>query len=156
MKYRRMFIPGGTYFFTVVTYQRQPVFENPQAVQLLKDAFLWTKEKHPYFVQALVILPDHLHSIWSLPEGDANYPLRWNLIKGYFSKNWKKSLNTPVPESRKNKREREIWQRRYWEHFITDEKDFEKHINYVHFNPVKHGYVENAMDWEYSTIQRYQ
>ncbi len=87
-----MFIPGGSYFFTVVTYERQPIFENPRAIQLLKDAFHWTKVKHPYFVQALVILPDHLHTIWTLPEDDANYPLRWSLIKGYFSKNWKKSI----------------------------------------------------------------
>ena len=155
MDYRRVFVPGGCYFFTVVTFKREPLFNNAETIQKLLDAFQWTRQKYPFSIEALVILPDHLHTIWSLPDGDSNYPLRWNLLKGYFSKNCTISPKIIMSQSRKQKREKEVWQRRYWEHLISNEEDFIDHIEYVHNNPIKHGLVEDAHDWKYSTIHKY-
>jgi putative transposase len=101
----------------------------------------------------MVVLPEHLHAIWRLPAGDADYPLRWSLIKSSFSRQIKKTEH--IRESRISKRERGIWQRRYWEHQIKDDYDFEKHIGYIHYNPVKHGYANRAIDWPYSTLHGY-
>ena len=100
----------------------------------------------------MVVLPDHLHAIWRLPEGDANFPLRWSLIKAAFSRAVPKT--EVIDLSRKMKRERGIWQRRYWEHQIRNDDDLAKHVAYIHFNPVKHGYVTQAVDWPYSSIHR--
>lgn len=101
----------------------------------------------------MVVLPDHLHAIWRLPENDTDYPTRWSLIKAGFSRRLAKSES--IGASRLRKRERGIWQRRYWEHQIRDDDDLDRHVAYVHFNPVKHGYVERAIDWPYSSIHRY-
>lgn len=111
------------------------------------------KRAHPFIIDAMVVLPDHLHAIWTLPENDADYPTRWMLIKSGFSR------GIPPGEYRRPSRvakgERGIWQRRYWEHCIRDERDYEKHVDYIHFNPVKHGYVTRAVDWDHSSIHRY-
>ena len=103
-------------------------------------------------VVAMVVMPDHLHAVWTLPEGDADFPLRWSLIKTAFSR--KIPREETISESRKSKRERGIWQRRYWEHQITDDVDLEAHVAYIYMNPVKHGYTEKATDWPHSSIHR--
>lgn len=110
------------------------------------------RQSHSFEIVAMVVLPDHLHAIWRLPEGDANFPLRWALIKAAFSREMPKI--EVIRRSRRLKRERGIWQRRYWEHQIRNDDDLEKHVAYIHFNPVKHGYVSRAADWPYSSIHR--
>jgi putative transposase len=145
-------MPGATYFFTVNLYNRKNNLLLSE-VNLLRTIFRRVQHLHPFFINAIVILPDHLHAIFSLPENDSNYSLRWNLIKGYFSK----EIHTkePISASRKNKKERGIWQRRFWEHLILNENDLKNHIDYIHYNPVKHGYVQQAAQWKYSSIHRY-
>ncbi len=108
-------------------------------IELLREAFRVTQQHHPFIIDACVILPEHLHCIWRLPEGDNDFSNRWRLIKTYFSKNI--ARNERISNSRKRKKERGIWQCRYWEHLIKDEKDVQNHVDYIHYNPVKHGYV---------------
>ena len=150
--FRRSITPGATYFFTVVTYRRQAVLTDPPCYRALREAFRKTKLSHPFAVEALV-LPDHLHCIWTLPLNDADYSTRWRLIKTRFAR------NVPTGErlsARRHKAgERGIWQRRFWEHAVRDEKDFAAHVDYIHYNPVKHGHVRAAVDWPYSSIHRY-
>ena len=98
------------------------------------------------------MLPDHLHAVWTLPAGDADFAVRWQLIKASFSRGLLRE--EPVSASRSRKRERGIWQRRYWEHTLRDEDDFARHVDYIHFNPVKHGHVERVRDWQYSSFHR--
>ena len=152
MKYRRAFVKNGTYFFTVNLLERK-TWLLIEYIDLLRLAFHKVKMRHPYRIDAMVILPDHLHIIMTLPKSDANYSKRWNLIKGYFSRSIEKAEK--LSNSRKLKRERGIWQRRFWEHMIRDDEDFENHINYIHYNPVKHGYVNNPVDWKHSSIHQY-
>jgi len=108
------------------------------------------KNNHPFILDAFVVLPDHLHAIWTLPIGDNDFSKRWMLIKASFSRQLPK--NERINKSRVKKGERGIWQWRYWEHLIRDEDDYENHVSYIHYNPVKHGYVKRAVDWPYSTI----
>jgi putative transposase len=152
MYYRRIFIPNTTYFFTENLAERKRKLLIEQ-VDLLRSAFKIVKARHPFTIDAIIILPNHLHMIMTLPEGDSNYSQRLNLIKGSFSRSIDNSEN--ISDSRKKKRERGIWQRRFWEHIIRDERDYENHINYIHYNPVKHGYVKKPVDWLYSSIHRY-
>jgi len=119
-------------------------------IELLREAFRVTKQQHPFIIDACVILPEHLHCIWRLPEEDNDFSTRWRLIKTYFSKHI--ARNERISTSRKQKKERGIWQRRYWEHLIKDEKDYQNHLDYIHYNPVKHGYVQQAIDWHYSSF----
>lgn len=151
--YRRAFRTGGTWFFTVNLLQRH---HNPlliEHIDLLREAIRTVKRKYPFEIIAWVVLPDHMHCIWQLPEGDSDFPLRWRLIKSYFSK------HLPPTEYRSNVRqnanERGIWQRRYWEHMIRDEHDLHRHIDYIHINPLKHGWVRQVKDWQYSTFHHY-
>lgn len=156
-EYRRVFIPGGAYFFTLVTYNRLPILTSEDARRLLHTAMTRVGQRFPYQTIAICLLPDHLHCLWTLPEGDANYPLRWNQIKRLFSIEYRKSIG-PVETrnpSRIKHREAAIWQRRYWEHTIRDEQDLHNHIDYIHYNPVKHGLVERAADWPWSSFHRY-
>ncbi len=152
MRYRRANTPGATYFFTVNLADRKSRLLIEQ-IDLLRSVLRKIRQSHPFEIIAMVVLPDHLHAIWRLPESDADFPLRWSLIKSAFSRSIPKTET--IRESRKSKRERGIWQRRYWEHQIRDDDDLEKHVAYIHFNPVKHGYVERAADWPYSSIHRY-
>jgi putative transposase len=122
-------------------------------IELLREAFRKTRQRHPFTVDAIVILPDHIHAIWTMPEGDADFATRWRLIKSTFSRNL--SVDEPISESRAAKRERGIWQRRYWEHTIRDEDDFARHVDYIHINPLKHGLVDRVREWEASSFQRY-
>ncbi len=150
--YRRARVPGATYFFTVALAERggRLLVEN---IALLREAFRTTRRERPFRIDAMVVLPDHLHAVWTLPPGDAEFPIRWRLIKSRFS------LAVPRGErirpSRAMKGERGIWQRRYWEHLIRDDTDFRNHVEYSHFNPVKHGLVRRVADWPHSTFHRY-
>jgi putative transposase len=151
MRYRRANAPGAIYFFTVNLADRKSNLLTEQ-IDLLRTAIRKIRQSHPFEIIAMVVLPDHLHAIWRLPEGDADFPLRWSLVKAAFSRTIPKT--EMIRHSRKMKRERGIWQRRYWEHQIRNDNDLEKHVAYVHFNPVKHGYVARAVDWSYSSIHR--
>jgi putative transposase len=149
--YRRNFVPGGSYFFIVNLADRRKrlLIEH---VDLLRTSFRYAQTRHPFEITATVVLPDHLHAIWTLPEGDADFALRWRLIKGAFSRGL--PGDERISASRAGKAERGIWQRRYWEHTLRDENDFERHFDYVHFNPVKHGHAGRVLDWPYSTFHR--
>ena len=151
MQYRRVYVPGGTYFFTVNLADRSRTLLVDH-IDDLRNAVQEVLTSHPFRIDAMVVLPDHLHAIWTLPEGDANYPMRWSLIKAGFSR------CIPADERRSKSRiakgERGIWQRRYWEHLIRDEQDYTNHANYIHYNPVKHGHVARVADWPYSTFHR--
>lgn len=155
--YRRSFVEGGTYFFTVITYGRLPILTTPAARKILHDAWSEVKARFPFETVAICLLPDHLHCIWRLPQGDANYPVRWKEIKRRFSLRYQKEIGPGEirNESRQIKHEAAIWQRRYWEHTLKDEMDLEYHLDYVHYNPIKHGYVTKAADWPYSSFLRY-
>ncbi len=150
MEFRRVRIPGGTYFFTVVTAERRPLLIDN--ISRLREAFRSVKHRYPFHIKAIVILPDHLHTIWGLPNGDADYSLRWSLIKRRFSIGLPAGRQTA---SRRSKREKGIWQRRYWEHCIRDENDLRRHLDYIHYNPVKHGFVKRVADWPYSSFGRW-
>lgn len=152
MQYRRAFVAGGTYFFTVNLLERDKSLLTDH-IDLLKTAFRRVKSTHPFDIDAIVVLPDHLHTIWTLPANDADFSTRWRLIKSHFSRGLP-SIER-INNSRKQKSERGIWQRRYWEHLIRDELDYERHVDYIHYNPVKHGYVDKAVDWPYSSIHRF-
>ncbi len=119
----------------------------------LRGAFQRVKDRHPFRIDAIVILPDHLHAIWTLPPGDRDFSTRWGVIKSGFSRELPAVEGTR--QSRQRKGERGIWQRRFWEHLIRDEQDLARHADYVHFNPVKHGYVTRAAQWPHSSIHRY-
>jgi putative transposase len=142
--YRRAYQPGGHYFFTLVTYNRVKRFCDPQEVERLRAAIRHVKAKHPFSIDAIVILPDHLHALWTLPLDDDDFSMRWRLIKHKFSV----TVEAPV----NHRGEKLIWQRRFWEHLIRDQEDWTRHMDYIHYNPVKHGYVGRPRDWPYSSF----
>jgi putative transposase len=153
--FRRAVTPGATYFFTINTYQRQALLTDPPVCSALREALRAVKRAHPFTIDVLVLLPDHLHCLWTLPEGDADYALRWNLVKRRVSQQVRHLITTDLTSSRRKRRELGLWQRRFWEHQIRDDLDFAKHVGYVHWNPVKHGYVIRVADWPYSSFHRY-
>ncbi|MEO1400589.1 MAG: transposase [Cyanobacteria bacterium J06635_1] len=155
MLYRRASTPGATYFFTVVTYNRQPLFNTPETIQLLRQAFHIVKQRHPFTIEAIVVLPDHLHCLWALPTHEADFSTRWRLIKSYFSRHCPESYKHPQSLARLKKKEQAIWQRCFWEHKIRDANDFDRHVDYIHYNPVKHRLVTAPRDWPYSSFHRY-
>ena len=155
MKYRRSFAPGGIFFFTVVTFQRRKILAQAPAIDLLRQAFRAVMVRYPFKIEAVVIFPDHLHMIWSLPEDDSDYPVRWRLVKSYFSHRWDRRDDFHTSVSRTSKRERSLWQRRYWEHLIRDEEDWRTHVDYIHYNPVKHGLAQSPGEWPYSSFHRF-
>ena len=155
MQYRRSQINGGTFFFTVVTHNRRKILCNPENVDLLREAFRLVMDKHPYQIDAFVLLPDHLHCIWTLPEGDHDFSTRWRLIKSTFSRNCHRRFKGEISTSHKIKKEAGIWQRRFWEHTIRDEHDFNRHVEYIHYNPVKHNFVNAPSQWSYSSFHTY-
>ena len=152
MHYRRLMIPGTCYFFTVVLQDRRSDLL-VRKIKELRQAFKQAIERYPFIIDGIVILPDHVHLMMTLPSDDSNYSQRLGFIKSYFSRQIE--LFEPVSVSRKNKRERGIWQRRFWEHVIRDELDYSRHLDYIHYNPVKHGYVSKPSEWQYSSIHRY-
>jgi len=154
--YRRKRYPGGYFFFTVVTYDRRPLFNDPKARKILKNVWQETQVKLPFKVLALCMLPEHLHCLWRLPEEDSDYSKRWASIKAGFTKNYlaaggKRATQSVSQEKRRNGG---VWQKRFWEHQIKSEDDIQNHINYIHYNPVKHKLVENVRDWPWSTFQQ--
>jgi putative transposase len=151
--YRRDRTPGGTWFFTVNLANRQTDLL-VRHVNLLRASFRRVRVRHPFRIDAIVILPDHLHCIWTLPENDHDFSTRWQLIKSGFSREIPWLDGEAFSRSRARKGERGIWQRRYWEHRIRDEEDLRNHIDYIHRNPVKHGWVAEMADWPYSSFRR--
>ena len=152
MRYRRARIAGGTYFFTVNLADRDSDVL-VRYIDVLRSVVGKVKQAHPFSILAMVVLPEHLHALWRLPEGDANYPMRWALIKAGLSRCVDRGEQ--IHPGRQAKRERGIWQRRYWEHQIRDDVDLARHVDYIHYNPVKHGLVARAVDWPYSTLHGY-
>ena len=152
-EYRRTRVPGATYFFTVNCYQRKGNTILIDNIEALRNAFQKVKIKHPFTIDAIVILPDHLHCLWTLPVEDKDFGLRWGLIKSKFSRSITKTEK--LSQSRLKRRERGIWQRRFWEHLIRDDEDYTNHVNYTHWNPVKHGLVKQVKDWPYSSFHRH-
>lgn len=151
--YRRALIPGGTWFFTVNLLERKNNDLLIRQVDLLRETVHAVRKRYPFQIDAWVVLPEHMHAVWTLPPGDADFSKRWRLIKSRFSR------ALPKTEFRSNVRkvanERGIWQRHFWEHSIRDETNFERHVDYVHVNPVKHGLVARVIDWPYSSFHRY-
>ena len=151
--YRRAYIPGATWFFTVNLLQRRNNDLLIREIDLLRDTVRRVRKKYPFYIDAWVVLPEHLHCVLTLPPNDCDFSLRWRLIKSRFSRSLQKS------EYRSRVRllagERGIWQRHFWEHLIRDEADYQKHVDYVHVNPLKHGYVKRVRDWPYSTFHNY-
>lgn len=155
--YRRYHVAGGTYFFTLKSEGNSPVFHKQSNVRLLGDVFREMRSRWPLEIHAIVLLPDHLHTIWSLPSGDTEYPLRWAWLKKEFTKRYLAQAGEEQARSasRRRNRRRGVWQRRYWEHTIQEERDFESLFDYVHWNPVKHGYVKSPADWPHSSFRRW-
>jgi putative transposase len=151
-RYRRALIRGGTYFFTAKVADRSSQLLLHH-IDVLRQIYASVQKTYSFETVAICILPDHIHAIWSLPPHDADFSLRWNLIKGGFSRKLPKERSRS--QSKIAKREKGIWQRRFWEHAIRDENDLTRHIDYIHFNPVKHGLVSRVSDWPHSSFHRY-
>lgn len=150
--YRRAWRQGGTYFFTVNLLQRHNNDLLIRHIDTLREAVRSVRHRHPFQIHGWVVLPDHLHCIIELPVNDSDFATRWRLIKLEFSKSIPKTERRSRVRIRRG--ERGIWQRRYWEHLIRDEADYQAHMDYLHFNPVKHQYVTRVADWPYSTFHR--
>ena len=155
--YRRANTPGASYFFTVVAYRRQPILCDAPIRTALRDAIHEVRTRRPFTIDAWALLPDHLHCLWTLPPGDADFATRWSLIKRrvsvacgqqYRRESW-------LTASKKKHRESTLWQRRYWEHQIRNDDDFVRHVDYIHYNPVKHSHSGTPQEWPYSTVHRY-
>jgi len=156
-EYRRAFLPGGTFFFTAVTDRRRPIFADALAIDLLRQAMAHVQSRHPFVIDAAVVLPDHVHCIWSLPDGDADFSTRWRLVKARFTQLYLRSggrqgLRSP---SRAEKGERGVWQRRFWEHTIRDLDDYVRHVDYIHYNPVRHGLAACPHAWAATSLHRW-
>ena len=155
--YKRVRLEGGTYFFTVVTMNRMPILTTPLARRCLSKAFALTKKRYPFKLKAICLLPDHLHCVWTLPESDSDYSTRWSFLKGTFTRLYLNGggVQGTKNASRKVRHEAGIWQRRLWEHLIRDDKDYYNHLDYLHYNPVKHGLVKSPAEWKWSTFAKY-
>jgi len=144
VRYRRNRVEGGCYFFTVTLRDRCSDLLVKQ-IDILRQAFTTTRFNTPFTISAIVVLPDLLHTVWTLPEGDSNYPARWCAIKANFTRQLRKQAEEV----------KSPWQPRYWEHTIRDDRDYRQHLDYIHYNPVKHGYVMRVRDWSHSSFHRY-
>ena len=149
--YRRNRVTGGTFFFTVTVRDRRAGIL-VEYIDSLRQAVRTALSKRPFSIDAMVVLPDHLHAVWTLPADDSDYPARWRMIKASFSRSL---AMASVPTKQNRRGEYDFWQRRYWEHTIRDEADLRAHIDYIHFNPVRHGLVDRVRDWPYSTFHRF-
>ncbi|MGK9064486.1 REP-associated tyrosine transposase [Stutzerimonas chloritidismutans] len=150
-RYRRAQVPGATYFFTVNLRNRRSDLL-VRHIDLLRKTVRATRERHPFHIDAWVVLPDHMHCVWTLPDDDADFALRWKVIKFSFARRLPKT--EVLTATQRSRGERGIWQRRYWEHLIRDERDYRHHVDYVHLNPLKHGWVTRVSDWPYSSFHR--
>lgn len=155
MQYRRAFTPGGTLFFTVVTHNRRPLLASADAVDVLRAAFRSVRQSRPFEMDAMVVMPDHLHCIWTMPPDDSDFATRWRLIKTWFTKNSPQSRRVTPDPARSAKAEQAVWQHRYWEHLLRDDHDYARHVDYIHYNPVKHGLASSASAWPYSSFSRH-
>ncbi|HUP91617.1 MAG TPA: transposase [Solimonas sp.] len=150
--FRRPSAPGTEVFFTVVAHQRRPILTEPAIREALRAAINTVRTQRPFHVDAWVLMPDHLHCIWSLPESDGDFATRWSAIKRLVTQACATTAESP---SRQRRREGSLWQRRFWEHQLRDDLDRERHFDYLHWNPVKHGLVRRVADWPYSTFHRW-
>ncbi len=148
MRYKRSTAKGATFFFTVVTDKRRKILCHGANVSLLREAFRTVRSRHLFTIDAFVLLPDHLHCIWTLPEQDSDFPMRWRQIKSHFSRYCGDKAHLA-------KGKQAIWQKRYWEHQIRDDRDLIRHVDYIHYNPVKHGLANAPKLWPYSSFHRY-
>lgn len=155
--YRREKSEGGYYFFTVVTYKRHPILVDELARLQLRKAFEKIRSKRYFETLAFCLLPEHLHCIWKLPEDDSDFSIRWSLIKKDFTINYIKEAGAELSQSasRFKHRHRGIWQKRFWEHQIRDERDLQNHVDYIHYNPVKHQLEEDIDAWPWSTYHKF-
>lgn len=155
--YIRAFQPGGTFFFTVVSHRRRSFLTDDPARCALHQAIAETRAKYPFQQEAVVLLPDHLHCLWTLPEGDTDFSLRWKVIKLKFARSYLRNGGTEwtMSASRQRRGERGLWQRRFWEHTVRDEREFEILCNYIHYNPVKHGHADCPHGWPYSSFEKF-
>jgi putative transposase len=154
-RYIRANTPGASYFFTVTLLDRQSRCLVDH-VSVLRECLAVTKAQHPFHIDAMVVLPDHLHAIWTLPAGDADFSVRWMLVKRRFTRQLLcRRLLDPLSATPRRDSERSLWQRRFWEHQIRDDDDYARHVEYIHFNPVKHGLVACARDWRFSSFHRF-
>ena len=156
-EYRRYFVSGGTYFFTLVALHRKHLFDSPEARNILGKIMRGEREKTPFQTVAIVLMPEHLHTIWTLPPGDEDYSARLRAIKAKFTSEWLKiaEREEKVTQGYLAQRRRGIWQPRFMEHTIRDETDLHNHFNYIHYNPVKHGYAHSPNDWPWSSFHKY-
>jgi putative transposase len=157
-QYRRLYIHGGTYFFTVVSYQRRPILVHPMLRRALSESIQFVKKQHPFDVHAWVLLPDHMHCVWRLPRNESDYSKRWAQIKRLTSQHVAKVFHDEerANPSMRRRRELTIWQPRFWEHWIRNDDDLRQTIQYIHRNPVKHGLVNRIEDWPFSTYHRFK
>jgi putative transposase len=154
--YRRAAVPGGTYFFTVVTQDRQAILTRDDVRSALREAIELVREQMPFCIDGWVLLPDHMHAIWTLPAGDSDYSNRWRLIKRHVSVACAHLYCPQQPSGRRiSKGQSSLWQSRFWEHLIRDEADLRNHLDYLHGNPLKHGLVQRVADWPWSSFHRY-
>ncbi len=155
--YRRLTLPGSTYFFTQVTYQRRHWLCTEIARETLRVAINKVRQTYPFSIDAIVLLPDHLHCLWTLPPGDSDYATRWRLIKTFVTKHCasKLDLDTEITASRHKRKEGNLWQRRFWEHLIRHEEDFATHCDYIYYNPVKHDLCKASREWQFSSVHRF-
>ena len=155
--YRRTYVPGGTFFLTLVTYNRLPLFTGSHNVALLRCVLARARQEYPFEVVAAVVLPDHLHFLWTLPAGDPDFSKRVGRLKALFTQLLRGRRVVPkgVSRSRLNHHESDVWHRRFWEHTIRDERDFRHHLDYIHYNPVKHGLTTCPHLWAYSSFERW-
>ena len=151
--YRRFYIPGSTWFFTVNLAERRNNHLLVERIDLLRAAFRYAKDRKPFRMEAVVIMPGHLHCIWTPPPDDANFSIRWSLLKSCFSRSI--PVGERISQSRARRRERGLWQRRFWAYLLTGQDDFNAHFDYIHWNPVKHGWVRQVADWPYSSFHRF-
>jgi putative transposase len=156
-QYRRNFVAGGTYFFTCVVHGRRPILTTTLGRQCLRGPIRKVRGDHPFEIVAIVLLPDHWHTVWTLPSGDVRYPLRWMRIKEEFSRAWLAGGGSEASQSasRSAHRLRGIWQKRYWGHTIGDEEDLARCVDYMHWNPRKHKLVSRVRDWKWCSFHRF-
>ncbi len=154
---RRNYVKGGTYFFTVVTHMRRPILTSEIARTAIMEAIDHRQSRRPFDLIAYVILPDHLHAIWQLPPGDDDYSIRWAQIKERFTRNYilMEGSESNTDANRSRHRERAVWQHRFWEHTIEDDEDYKRCLDYIHWNPVKHGMVSSAAEYEWSSFLKW-
>lgn len=144
--YRRLRIPGGCYFFTVVTHERRPVLTAPHTIGVLRNAVRDCRQRYPFTINAWVVLPDHIHALWTMPADDADFSIRWRLIKTLVTQ----TIHRSLPHA-----EAPFWQQRFWEHAVRDDDEYAGFVQYIHFNPVHHRLVSEVADWPHSTFHRY-